>query len=223
MSSLLRRVLPLCGLVFLVAGCNPLLFPFLVFGPEPKRPPEYHQLASKKKDVKVVILTYMGMDMNTDLLHADREITRLFAKELKELCDYNEEKVTVINPMKVEEYKNKNPDWQTQHSDLSEIGKHFKADYVIYLEINKLSLFQPGTSNMFYRGQANITVSLVDVKNPDDFTTPPREFSYSYPSESRGGNRVVDMDTPLPKFKAEFFESLSRRLAWHFTAHPTSK
>jgi hypothetical protein len=222
--SALRRALPLLGLLVLVGGCNPFLFPFLVFGPEPKHPPEYHHLAGKnKKEVKVVILTYMGMDMNTDLLHADREIARWFAKELVDLCEYNEEKVMVVNPAKVEEYKNKNPDWHLQHSDLSEIGKHFKADYVIYLEINRLSLFQPGTSNLFYRGQANMTLSLVDVKNPDDFSTPPRELTFTYPSEARGGNRVVDMDTPLTKFRADFFTALARKLAWHFTAHPTNQ
>jgi hypothetical protein len=66
-------------------------------------------------------------------------------------------------------------------------------------------------------------VSLVDVNKPDDFTTTPKDFSFTYPGEARGGNRVVDADTPSHAFRTEFFNALCRRLTWFFTAHPTNE
>src|SRR5207302_10570741 len=94
-------------------------------------------------------------------------------------------------------------------------------DYVIYLEINSLGLYEPGSSNQLYRGRADITVSLVNMKEANE-TPLRRNFSCSYPSELRGGIREVDSDRPPQVFKTEFLDYMSRRLAWYFTSHPTN-
>jgi len=223
MATFTRRLALLAGIILVAGGCNLTYLPFYLFGPEPKYPPEYHPLADKdkKKEVKVVILTYTGLETNPELLHADRELATYLAQHLSKLCQANEEKVTIINQRKVEEYKNNNPDWQQHVGDLDVIGKKFGADWVIYLELGKMSLYKPGSADQLYRGQASLTVSLVNVNNPDDVSLPPREITFSYPSESGGGFRLRDIDTPPHAFRREFLDALARRLSWQFTSHPT--
>lgn len=218
MSKVQRRIFIILGLIVIAGGCNPFLLPFYLTAKAPMTPAEYFKLASddNKKDVKVVILTYSGLETRPEFIQADREIARQTALQLQRQSKLNEEKLTVINPLKVEEYKASHPDWN-DGLDLAAIGKHFKADYVVYMEIGNLSMYQPGSSGTFYRGQANITLSLVKVDTPDDFTLSPKEFVYSYPPESQGGNRAVDSDTPPQMFKMEFLQSLGLRLAWQFT------
>lgn len=223
MSKLWRRILLGLGILALGGACNPLMVPFYLTAPESKFPAEYKKLASsdKKKEVRVAILTYMGVEPNPELLHSDADIGRLLAKNLQELCKHNEEKVTVVNPFKVEEYKNSHPDWNRTHIDLAEIGKDLHVDYIIYLEVERLSMYQPSTNLMFFRGQANLDVAVVDVNNPDQ--SPEKQlFTFTYPSEGRGGNVLVDADTPPELFRQKFLNAMTKQLSWYFSAHPKS-
>lgn len=227
----MRKFLLLLAAGGLVAGsgCNLLMLPFYLFGPEPKFPAEMHAVApspkekDKKKENKVVILTYGGIETSTDFLHADREISRRLAARLQEMCDYNEEKVKVIDPRKVEEFKSKHPDWHHQHLELEEIGKHFGAEWVIYLEVQALSMYKPGSAGQLYRGQANLSVSLVNVHKPDDLTLGTREVQFTYPTEAQGGFLARDFDMPPHVFKTKFLDALARKLARNFAAYPTNQ
>ena len=69
----------------------------------------------------------------------------------------------MVSASKVDEFKNRHADWRTM--PLDEIGSHFNADYVIDLEINKLSLYEVGSYNQIYRGRTEISINLCDVKN----------------------------------------------------------
>src|SRR6266511_2762672 len=177
MSTFWRRFLLILGLVVMSGGCNPFTALMMLTGDEKKIPAEYQKLADKdkKKEVKVVILTDMPVDTRAEFMHADKEITHLFALQLQ--------KVTRVNPNRVEEFKNKDPDWTINHKDLEEIGKHFKADYVIHLEVQALSMYQQGSAG-FYRGQADLTVQLINVKSPDELHSD-RNMTYTYPSEAQ--------------------------------------
>jgi hypothetical protein len=223
MSTFWRRFLLVLGLIALGGGCNPLMLPFLFTLKEPTKPAEFHKISSedKKKEVKVVVLSYMGLEVRPEFLNADREIMRSLAVHLKQLTEGNKENVTLVNPSKVEEYMRENPDWNSTHLDLNAIGKHFKADYVIYLEIGSLSLYQPDTFGTFYRGLANVTVSLVDINKPDDFTLGSRDITFCYPPEAQGGSQAVDADTPPQMFKMKFLDALGQRLSWMFSDRPT--
>jgi hypothetical protein len=224
MSTLRRRVLLFLGILAMGGACNPLYLPLFLTGKPQMTPAELYKLASKdkKKEVKAVILTYMGLETRPEFIQSDRDIARFLALHLKKLTEENEEKVSIVNPFKVEEYKNANPDWHSSHLDLREIGKHFKADYVIYIEVGSLSMYQPGSIGTFYRGQAILTVSLVNLNEEDDYTLPPREITFTYPREEQGGNEAVDADTPPQEFKLRFLNALARRLSWLFADRDTS-
>lgn len=223
MSKFWRRFLLGLGILALGGACNPLMFPFYLTSPEPKFEASYKQLASKdkKKEVRVAILTYMGLETSGEFLHVDRDLSRKLAKNLGDLCKYNEEKVTIINPSKVEEYKNSHPDWHHEHLELEEIGKDLQVDYIIYLEIESMSMYQPNTGMTLYRGEASLNVQLVDVNKPDE-SPDSQTFTCTYPSEGRGGNVLVDADMRPQQFRDKFLNSMTRQLSWYFSPHPKS-
>jgi hypothetical protein len=208
----------LSGLVgaALFAGCDPATTLFFLM-PEGKEEPELKALiaADKKKEVTVVILTYAAMEPQMEFIQADRQIAQLLAKQMNELFRADGDKVLIIPPRKVEEFKNKNPSWHSM--EMTEIGRFFKADYLIYLELNKLSLYEPGSYNQMLRGRAEISISVVDMQHPDD-TEEPEVKRYVYPADSRGAE-AVDLDTPPSLFRQKFLAYVAKRLSWNFCPH----
>ena len=91
------------------------------------------------------------------------------------------------------------------------IGKHFKADYVIWLQIDALSLYKEGSSRMLYQGHANMQVSLYDLSQPD---AAPQEKSYvtEWP---RGSERPVEGSNSLP-FQQGFLDHIAKDLCRYF-------
>jgi hypothetical protein len=200
-------------------GCNVLSVPFFLFGPEPKVPPEW-PLASESKDrkVRVVILTLPEhLETRPELSGVDRELTNKVAKHLLEGFKANEEKVAVVPPSKVDQYKADTPNWRSLDFKDDIGGKHFNADYVIVLEIHSLSLYQAGSGNTLFRGKANIGVTLINVFDPDG--APERkEFVKEFPTENKGEIAVGDMT--VTQFREQFVDYIAKNLSWYFTAHP---
>ncbi len=118
--------------------------------------------------MRVAILTYTtDLETQPELVQADRSLREMLATKLRGLCEDNHENVTLVNPHKVEEFKNGHPNWQ-QEPNLAEIGRQFKADYVIYIEISNLSLYEKGADQQLYHGQAGMSVQVVNVHKPSE-------------------------------------------------------
>jgi hypothetical protein len=197
-----------------VAGCSfPQSLYFLM--PEAKEPAELKRLAAEdsKKEVKVVLWTYMGLDPREEFIQADRHLAVRLAEEIRKLSEENKEKVTIIKPNLIEQYKSRHPNWQSL--DLEKVGHDFKADYVISLEIDKLGLYEPNANQQLYRGQAEILVSVVDMQHPDDIQH--KEFNDRYPTEARGDMTPFDMSPNA--FREKFLEHIAKRLAFYFVDH----
>jgi hypothetical protein len=213
MKALLRRAVQTCfwGSI-LLAGCNfPQNLYFIM--PEAKEPAELKKLASEdNKEVKVVLWTYMSLDPRAEFIQADRLLAGMLADEIRKLSEENKEKVTIVKPNLVEQYKNKHNNWRSV--DLEKVGHDFNADYVVYLEINKLSLYEPKASQLF-RGQTEILVSVKDMKHPDD--EPQRVFMDRYPSDAGGGIDTFEL-SPIA-FRDNFLRHVSQRLAFYFVDH----
>jgi hypothetical protein len=209
----------LSGLVLGAAACvgcdlGSLAY-FLV--PENDAEAECRRLASNdpKKEVRVVILTYTHLETRAEFIGADRALSEMLGKHLRELSQQNKEKLTVVSSRKVEEYKNNHPSWK--EADLAEVGRHFKADYVIYLEIGSLGMYQRGSSGSLYRGEANLSYTLVEVNNPDE-SPEQHQVSYVYPSDAR----AMDVSPELPpmQFRQMFLNHVAQKLSWCFASHP---
>jgi hypothetical protein len=197
------------------AGCDPGSVAYFLL-PECKEEPELRRLASedKKKVVKVAILTYAAMEPRAEFIQSDRQLAELLAKELNVLFKESEERVVIVPPRRVEEYKNTHP--SRRGYDPVDVGQHFKADYVIYIEMNKLSLYERG-NNILLRGRADLLVSVVDINHPDE-TPDARQFTCVYPSESKG---AIDSspENPPELFRQAFFNYIARRLSYYFAPH----
>jgi hypothetical protein len=202
------------GCSALLAGCNfPTAMYFLM--PEAKEPAECKKLASEdaKKEVKVVLWTYMNLDPRPEFIQSDRLLSTMLAEEIRRLSEENKEKVTVIKPSLVEAYKSRHPEWQSM--DPEKVGRDFNADYVINLEIDKLTLYQPSSHESLFQGRAHIHVAVVDMKQGGEMQS--KEFSDQYPSESRGG--LSQFDVAVSDFREQFLRHVARRLAFYFVDH----
>ena len=199
----------------LCAGCQASTLAYFIF-PEAKHEAEMKKLASEdKKEVRVLLLTYStNQDAQPEFIQADRQLTEILAQKLREMCEVNNENVTIVNPHKVEEFKSSHPSWQ-QEPNLIEIGKQFKADYVIYIEIGSLTMYEK-LSKTLYHGQANLSVQLVDVHKPEE-TPLPRQFSCIYP-DAKGPIPIDDMQPG--EFRQQFLGYVALRLGRFFTATP---
>ena len=201
-------------------GCNPLTS-LCLLAPESKIPPGLKQVASddRSQEVTVVVLTYVPLETRPEFLRADRDLSDLIVKQLREGFKANGEKVKVVPPSKVEEFKNNHPTWHTM--ELAEIGSRLAADYVIYLEVGRLGLYEPGSANLLYRGRAELTVNLVDVNHPDE-TPETKELNITFPTEAAG--MAVPAEDKSPQlFKAEFYKRVATQVSWQFTAHLTQE
>lgn len=220
MKGLRRRsfLLGLCGAVC-AAGCNFPTAMYFLF-PEAKEQAKYFRLAPEdsKKEVTVVLWTYMGLDMRPEFAQFDRALTEMLARQIRQMSLENKEKVTLVKPRLVEEYKNTHPNWKSL--DPEQVGRYFKADYVIGLEIDQLSLYEPNASPPLYRGKTHILISLTNVKDPDE-SQQPSEFTDAYPADLRGGLDSFDM--PVMQFRQKFLEHLAHKLSFYFVNHPKTE
>jgi hypothetical protein len=187
------------------------------FLPENKTDPGMKRLASddSKKEVRVAILAYSGPDAKLGIPQAGQRLSDTLARALRDGAEANSERLTIVSPNKVEQFLNAHPSWH--QSDLHEIGRHLKADYVIYLEIEQLTIMDdksPG--NLLYNAHAHVHVRLVDVNNPDE-STMHEDYVANYPSEAHA--ITVDPDTPPSKFTQMFLGFVAKRMSWYFTAH----
>lgn len=209
-----RRIMLSLWVSILIAGCSfPQGLYFIM--PEAKDPAELQRLASEdgKKEVKVVLWTYMSLNPREELIQADRHLAVKLAAEIRRLSEENKEKVTIVKPNLVEQYKSRHPNWRAL--ELAKVGHDFDADYVINLEIDNISLYEPNANQQLYRGQTDIQVSVVDVVDPDDVQS--QEFSDRYPTEARGDMTPFEI-TPHA-FRDKFLEHVAKKLAFLFVEH----
>lgn len=211
----------LVGLVILAGclttGCDlPSLAYFLATGfQEPQEDAGDMKLAVRGQEVKVAVLTYCPVQRGPEFIDLDRDLSGLLIRQLQQACKENKEKVTLISHAKVQAYKNRHPNWFLKVEDA---GKQLEVDKVVYLEVQSLSLYEPGPAKQLYRGRANIAVKVFDLHKPDDYQLE-KTYSCEYPT-ARG---PIDVDDKKPReFYLEFLAYMAKHLSWYFTAHPVS-
>jgi hypothetical protein len=218
MATIGRRTILAAALLVAITstGCNLLALPFFVFPNLSNEKPKC-KLASddKDKEVRILILTSMGLETRPELVRFDSDLSRMLARNLSETFKNNKEKVTVVPTTKVEKYKDNHPDWQA--IPVTKIAETFRADYVIDLEIESASLYDEGSSRALLKGKVAINIKVIDVKGVDDNRLKyEEEFRSEYPRT--GPNDASNTD--IAQFRQKFIAGAARQIAWKFVAHP---
>jgi hypothetical protein len=145
----------LLGFVPLLASCN-LLTPFVVLGEHTKKvSPEFDKLAGKR----VAVLVWTEPATLFDYPHVRFELATYIGDKLYAEMGQRDLGTQVVDPRDVEDYLQKNIDAQI---DPYAVGRKFKADYVVYLEVLEFQI-RDAQAPQFLRGRIQASVSVHDI------------------------------------------------------------
>jgi hypothetical protein len=200
-------------------GCNPMLFPMFLQG-ESFEAPTLKRLAKQdKKEVTVVILVSSRLDARQELMNVNRELGRKTVEQLRELTKAHDDKLVVVEPGKVDRYLASHPGLREklEPDELAEqLKTDLKADYIIDIEINSLSLYE-GTHELL-RGRGDIHVTLINTNDLDDRHD--KDIRSLYPKET-SGPVMADSETNVLDFRSKFLDTVAKTIAYCFCDHPT--
>jgi hypothetical protein len=202
----------------LAMGCNiPSLLYFLYPGGDLKQPPELVTLTpvEKGKQVKIAVISYSSLPLTSEFATIDRDLAGQLSQQIFQNFKDSKQGIFVVPTSKVQEFKSDHPGWK-QSMGLKEIAQYFKVDYLIYLEIDSMSLYEIGSQKTLYYGRTNITVSVLNTSKPDE-SPYPKSFNCEYPKSK--GPISVDDSTPPRAFYMAFLNFVSKRLSWYFIPH----
>lgn len=206
-------------LAMLGIGCGPstlamLFLPFM----DDKMPPRC-KLANADKEINVVVATrFSSLEVRPEIMTADQELAESLAQQIRTRSKENKEKVKVVAPIKVRPHLLKLKEWD--HSSLLAATESFKADYVILVEIQKLSLVMPNSFNSLYQGNADLEVTVLDTKQPALESVAFKEaYRCEFPK-----SRPIDTSGSSPsQFRMMFVNKVARDLARWFVAYPSDQ
>ena len=208
-----RRLAAIFVLLLIAAqsGCQSvMLLGYLIGGP-PSSDPDFH--VRTKQDLKgknkvVLVYCYASKELKWDNEAVDYDLAKHVAHRL------NAKGIKVVDPDRVQAWLDKNDKWRKT----AEIGKAFKVDYVVHIDLKDYSLFEPNSANL-YRGRADVIVNV--VKMDDDkrdgnviYTTP---LKSNFPTRSPVDSNVM----PFTQFKKHYLSALSQDIGKLFYSTET--
>jgi ribosomal protein S17E len=214
----LPRNLTLAALMLvgaLTAGCQLMALPyFFLPGMDPKREAECPLACTtdKEKTVRVVILSQSSLETRPEFLRIDRDLAQMLAQSMAVSFKKNKEKVTMVANSQVEKYKDEHPNWKAMGP--AEIGKSFKADYVVGVEVNQISLYESGSSNTLFKGRCDISLVVTDVQKYSEGPKYTEEITVEFP-KARGPIDATNGN--VAQFRQKFLSVIARELAARFS------
>ncbi len=215
-SPLIMWAAVFVGAASLVVGCNPqtlnfLLMPFV----DDKEPPKLCKLASPdKKEVTVAIVTtFANLETRPEMLPIESDLSDRLAADMRKRAAANKEKIKFVPTAKVRSLMN-----QTAGNTLSprEIGRKLKADFVINLEINSISLYEKGSFNQLFRGKTEIAITCVELGKPSEEATHQEIYVHEYP----GARGPIDVgNSSVLEFRTKFLDVIAQDIARYFIAY----
>ncbi|HEV3439412.1 MAG TPA: hypothetical protein VG122_18755, partial [Gemmata sp.] len=141
-------------------GCNPLATLSFLTQSDPVKKAEYPLVFAdgpkKGKEVVVAVFVSSAPGIGPVFAGSEGKLASDIAKKLPEMAKESKQKLVVLDPALVNKFKMNNPNWKLMHA--SEWGKKLNVDFVLDIHLEKMSLYQPGSLNMYYEGQADVTV-----------------------------------------------------------------
>lgn len=207
------------GLAWISIGCSPqTLSVFLMPFSDNNTPPEYKLFAADKEITLAVITNFARPEIHPDLQAADAELAELVAQAFRDRCTANKHKIKIVPTAHVRSQELKQRELTGGELNAFEIGKSLKADYVLELTINSVSIYEKNTYPPMYRGKTDIAVSLhkVDVKDGEHKVFA-KEYARIYPA----GSGPIDASSMSPTmFRRGFLTKAANDVAKMFIAYP---
>lgn len=152
----LVTVLSAAVLLLTCSGCNWfILLGYLIGGP-PQIQPVFEQQTKKSltdHNVKVVVVCYAEDDLRYQYDSIDHRI----AARVASLLAHN--KVDVVSPDLVRLWLEENQNWDSPE----EVGSHFDATFVVYVDVGHFSLYEEDSSAALFRGRCEAIVSVYEM------------------------------------------------------------
>lgn len=214
-----RRVLWGMGLTATGFGCggmNPFLLPYMFSGGDRKAPAEYElKVPPKKTEAKVVVFVSSATGLHPDLAGVDRMLNAELITMLDARLKANEEKVLVLKMPKIDDFRSDNPNWRSVHP--YDIGKDFKADYVIDVEIQEMNLFKD-EQRRWLKGHATISVNAYDLSKPLKEPAYKLEYTPEYPQGREEEVEGRDSRVQVSAFRMRFVQRIASNISVKFVA-----
>lgn len=206
-------LLALLALTGFSIGCNPATLNYLLMPFVDARIPPKCKLAGDKEVQVAIVTNFATLETRPELLPAEMELSEKLAQSLRERFKENKEKVKIIPTARVKSAMN----GSGQAVSPRDVGKQLKADYVISLEINSISLYENGSSRTLYRGNTEIAVNVFDMSKPDGESN---IWQDAYRCEFPGTRGPIDAaGSSYQSFRSMFLTKVARDLSRNFSAH----
>jgi hypothetical protein len=190
-----------------MTGCNYLLFAGLLLGGPPSVEPAFDRetgFSLTDKDATVAVVCYAPRNVKWDYANIDHELSKKVAYRMFQ------NKIKVINPDRVRDWLDKNPDWDSAE----EIGAAFGVTYVVHIEINDYTLYETNSSEL-YRGRSDILLNVWQM----DGETGEQIFTYNLESVYPRAVPRSTNDTKYSTFKREYVDVLSNDIGKLFYSY----
>jgi 4-amino-4-deoxy-L-arabinose transferase-like glycosyltransferase len=176
----------------------------LIGGP-PSTKPDFDKKTNRslvKEKQKVLVMCYAPKQVKWDFESVDKELRVRVARL------FNENEVKVLDPDAVNEWMDKHPDWDKPE----EIGRDFAVDFVVYIEIRKIGLYEWG-SNSLFRGNSEIDLSVFEMeKNGEGNEIYSKEVVSQFPIHEP----VQTSEMSYSDFQERYLSHLSDEIGRHF-------
>lgn len=201
-------------------GCSPLTTIAFLLHKDDKVPAEVplkpkDKDAPKKESITVAVLvSQQGSVADSEFARVDQQVSREIARILPEYAKPTKQKIDVVSPTKVDQFKIANRSWRTMKA--SEIGKKLGADFVLDVTLSGINIYQPNSINKLYEGRASVSVDVYDVT---DTAGEPTHYDHQFTYPKRTRFTEVE-ELPLPRFREGFVKDLAKELALKHVEHP---
>jgi hypothetical protein len=197
-------LLSVCLAMLLFGGCQQFVILSYLIGGPPSIEPDFDKETGeslKGKDKTVAVVCFAPRELLAEFPAIDKEIAAQVSFQLAE------HKIAIVKPDYVRAWISAHPKWELAE----EIGREFKADYVVEIEISTFSLYE-GTSTTLYRGRTEADVSVTKMEEGSGDEIFSKELDFHYPI------RVPrhSSEQSLVAFKRDYISRLSEKIGWMF-------
>ena len=194
-----------CLSLVLMAGCQQFVILGYLLGGPPSIEPDFDKetgMSMKDKGKTVAVVCFAPKEMLLEFPHIDHEI----AAQVTHLLGAN--KIAIVKPDYVRAWTESHPKWELAE----EIGREFKADYVIEVELSTFSLYE-GTSTTLFRGKTEADIHVTEMDETGHGSKIySKDLDFHFPIRVPRSSTEQEL---LP-FKREYISRLCEKIGWMF-------